>query len=183
MNEYSPFVDGRRGGGKGDKYVAFLVETLKPRIDRDFRTLPDRGHTGIAGSSMGGLISLYAFFRAGHTFGLAGVMSPALWFAQRAIFSFVQRTPFVSGKLYLDMGTREGAGMVADARRMEALLRRKGYRAGADLLYVEEVGAPHHESAWARRFGPALAFLLGHAAPSALPRHDLAQTAPAIINS
>src|SRR5690606_13425486 len=74
-NEYSPFLDSAHGGGKGELYLRFIVETLKPMIDRDFRTHPGRSETGIAGSSMGGLISLYAFFRYRHIFGFTGVMS------------------------------------------------------------------------------------------------------------
>jgi enterochelin esterase-like enzyme len=74
--EYSPFVDPAQGGGCGDEYLDFVVRTVKPLVDADFRTLPEREHTGIVGSSMGGLISLYGFFREPGTFGFAGVMSP-----------------------------------------------------------------------------------------------------------
>ena len=162
LDEYSPFRDQRGLGGQGEAYLRFLVETVKPCIDRDFRTLPGRAHTAIIGSSMGGLISLYAFFRYPAVFGLVGAMSPALWFAGRAIFRYVQKAPFPGGKIYLDIGTDEGRGMAQDARRMQALLRVKGYRPGHDLLYVEERGARHHESAWARRLGPALRFLMEH---------------------
>ena len=159
-DEYSPFHDPVRGGGKGDRYVQFIVETLKPRIDHDFRTLPDRRHTGIGGASMGGLISLYAFFHRPDIFGFAGVMSPSLWFAGRAIFPFVQQAPFVQGKIHLDIGTAEGVRMVADVRRQALMLRSKGYRRGRELQYVEEMGAIHHESAWAGRFGSVVEFFL-----------------------
>jgi predicted alpha/beta superfamily hydrolase len=81
LDEYSPFADPKEGGGAGDRYLDFVVETLKPAIDREFRTRPEPAHTGIVGSSMGGLISLYAFFREPSTFGSAGVLSPSLWFA------------------------------------------------------------------------------------------------------
>jgi predicted alpha/beta superfamily hydrolase len=162
VDEYSPFVDPGRGGGKGRNYTAFIVETLKPRIDHDFRTQPDREHTGIVGSSMGGLISLYAFFQQPHVFGFAGVMSPAFWFGRKAIFSYVQALPYVPGRIYMDIGTREGPRMLADSRRMELLLRRKGYTVGQELLYVEESGAFHQEAAWARRLPAALHFLLNH---------------------
>jgi predicted alpha/beta superfamily hydrolase len=86
VDEYSPFRDRRLGGGRGDDYLRFLTQTLKPQIDRDFRTLGGRKHTGILGSSLGGLISLYGFFRAPAVFGFAGVMSPSLWFAGGAIY-------------------------------------------------------------------------------------------------
>lgn len=160
LDEYSPFPDRRHGGGRGNRYLRFITRTLKPLIDRDFRTLPDRANTGIAGSSMGGLISLYAFFRFPQTFGFAGVMSPALWFAGRRIFRYVERVPYVPGRIYLDVGTLEGPGELRDVERMYRLLQRKGYGPG-ELLYVVETGAGHSEAAWARRFGPELRFLLG----------------------
>lgn len=158
--EYSPWADAEHGGGRGDAYLEWIVRTLKPRVDRDFRTLRDRTNTGIAGSSLGGLISLYAFFRAPRTFGFAGVMSPALWFAERAVFPYLEAAPFVPGKIYLDVGTREGEETVADVRRLRELLLRKGYRPRRDLLYVEEAGAGHTEAAWARRLRNTIPFLL-----------------------
>ena len=74
---------------------------------------------------MGGLISLYAFFRYPHAFGFAGIMSPALWFAQRAIFPYVRSAPHVGGRLYLDVGMREGEGTLHNAREMRDLLQEK----------------------------------------------------------
>lgn len=163
-DEYSPFVDERRGGGRGDAYLRFIGETLKPLIDRDFHTLPDRARTGILGSSMGGLISLYAFFRYPEIFGFAGAMSPSLWFADRAIFPFIEAAAFVPGKLYLDAGTAEGPGGLRDVRDLRALLIRKGYRRAHDnKLYVEDEGAGHHEAAWGRRLREALRFLVPQA--------------------
>ncbi|CAN5527723.1 hypothetical protein BH24GEM3_BH24GEM3_05920 [soil metagenome] len=159
-NEYSPFEDDERGGGMGDQYLSFIIETVKPIIDRDFRTLPDRAHTGIAGSSLGGLISIYGFFRFPEAFGFAGVMSPALWFADRAIFPYLVEQPYVPGKIYLDVGTQEGKRTLVNARQLHKLLLKKGYRLGLDLLYVEEKGAGHSESAWARRLRKTIPFLL-----------------------
>lgn len=176
MAEYSPFPDRRRGGGQGDNYLAFLVETVKPLIERSFRCLGGPAHTGVMGSSMGGLISLYAFFRYPEVWGFAGVVSPALVYATEAIFDYVKKAPAVPGRLYLDVGTHEGYNMVRFAwqksrfsrlylqqvQRMHALLLQKGYQADRDLLYVEEEGAIHHESAWSRRLPQALRFLLKH---------------------
>jgi predicted alpha/beta superfamily hydrolase len=177
MHEYSPFIDRRLSRGRGALYARFMAETVKPLVDASFHTLPGREHTGIMGSSMGGLISLYAFFAQSHVFGFAGAMSPALWFAQRATLDWVRTRPFAPGRIYLDMGTAEAMGprrpamlrwlgeppsarFVRDARAMRDLLREKGYHEGRDLLYVEDEGAPHHESAWARRLPDALRFLL-----------------------
>ncbi len=161
VDEYSPFRDERRGGGRGDRYLEFVVRTLKPEIDRRFRTRPDRACTGIMGSSMGGLISLYGFFRHDTVFGFAGVMSPSLWFGGGAIFDVVKnsRAPW-SGAIYLDIGTGEERRAVRDARAMARLLRRRAGGPRHGLMYVEERGAAHHESAWAGRFERAARFLI-----------------------
>jgi len=167
--EYSPFVDRRHEGGRADDYVAFLIDTVKPRIDRLFRTRPDRESTAILGSSMGGLVSLYAFWRYGTVFGRAGVMSPSLWFGQGRIFDVVDRTRAPRGRAYLDIGTQEGAAALRDVRRLGRLLVRKGFRrrrrSGGDRLlrYVEDAGGRHGEAYWARRLPSALEFLLGAA--------------------
>ncbi len=153
LQEYNPFPDFRNG--HGGRYLNFVVDTLKPIIDRDFRTLKDRTHTGLLGSSMGGLISLYGFFHRSDIFGFAGVMSPALWIAGGAIYDFVETQPYVPGKIYIDNGTRESS-----ARKMNALLNEKGYVAGKDLLYTIEPDGEHTEAAWARRLPDALRFLL-----------------------
>jgi isoamylase len=160
INEYSPFEDPERGGSRGEQYLAFITETLKPLIDQQFRTLPDRIHTGIMGSSMGGLISLYGFFRYREIFGFAGVMSPSLWFAGRAIFDALRAAPLVPGTIYLDIGRLEGPEELVDFRQMCALLIDKGYRPGSDILCVEEPSAEHCEPAWAGRLHAALRFLL-----------------------
>ena len=162
LHEYSPFREEKHdAGGRGDAYLEFVVRTLKPRIDADFRTLPERGSTGIAGSSMGGLISMYGFFRHPETFGFAGVMSPAFWFGNREIYGYVEAAPFVPGRIYLDVGTQEGKEELADVRRMSTLLQEKGYRRGESLMTFVEMGAGHNERAWARRLRRELHFLLG----------------------
>ena len=175
LTEYSPFVDAKYGGGRGDDYLGFLVHTLKPLVDRSFRTLPNKRNTGIFGSSMGGLISLYGFFQFPAVFGFAGVMSPSLWFANRAIFAYVARAPFQQGKIYLDAGTREMGGQWPDqailrsrsrryygrVRRMKRILVKKGYRPTRSLLHVEDAGGGHNEAAWAYRLPNAIRFFLG----------------------
>jgi len=159
VNEYTPFVDAKAGGGDGDAYLAFMERTLKPLVDRKFRTRPEREATGVFGSSLGGLISLYALFRAPETFGFAGAMSPSLWFAGRAVLSYIERDGNPPARVYLDVGTEEGAGTVRDARELAAILRDKGF--GDDRLrFVTDTGGRHEEAHWARRLVPALEFLL-----------------------
>jgi predicted alpha/beta superfamily hydrolase len=154
LAEYNPF------GKAGDRYLDFVIHTVKPLVDAQFPTLPDRGHTGIAGSSMGGLISLYALFRYSESFGFAAALSPSLWFAGGALLDLVARAPRVPGRLYLDVGMREGEHNVALGRRLRDLLLAKGYEAGRDFRWVEDKDGVHHESAWGRRFRQALPFLL-----------------------
>jgi predicted alpha/beta superfamily hydrolase len=160
--EYSPFRDIIHGGGGGDRYLAFVVETVKPLVDASFRTRPERSHTVIAGSSLGGLISLYGLFRYADVFGSAGVQSPALWFADSAVLRFVEdNTELAVGRVHLDVGSEEGEEALLDVRALRRLLVASGHREGRELSYVEEKGADHDEAAWGRRFREALPFLLG----------------------
>ena len=143
LKEYTPFVSQRLGGGHGKQYLDFLIDTVKPTIDRDFRTCPTPEHTGIVGSSLGGLISLYAFFARSDVFGLAGVMSPSLWFANRAIVDYVDNAPFPGGKIYLDAGTREyndfDYKFPGHLRLVLDAAVRKGYQTVAWITYRENV--------------------------------------------
>ena len=160
--EYGPFRDIIHGGGGGDRYLAFVAETVKPLVDASFRTRPERSHTVIAGSSLGGLISLYGLFRYADVFGAAGALSPALWFAGGAIFRFVEDLADLSvGRIHLDVGTGEGSEALGDVRRLRDLLRAAGRVPGRDFSYVEEVAGEHDEVAWGRRLSAALPFLLG----------------------
>jgi predicted alpha/beta superfamily hydrolase len=153
--------------GRGRQYLRFLAETVKPLVDDDFRTLPGRETTGLVGSSLGGLISLYGVFVEPDVFGFAGALSAALWWARRAVFRIVERAPFADARIYVDVGEDELPGeraktrrYVADVRRLVALLESKGY--GPDRLrHVVEPRGTHHERDWGRRLPDALRFLLG----------------------
>ncbi|MCE2942338.1 MAG: alpha/beta hydrolase [Gemmatimonadota bacterium] len=159
-DEYSPFNDPRIGGGRADRYLQFLLRTVKPLVDGEFRTKPGRDDTVIGGASLGGLVSLYAFFRHPEYFGRASVQSPALWFARAAIFEYVAAAPAFPGRIFLDCGRLEGEGTLRNARRMRDMLRDKGYVDGRTLRWVEDRTGRHHESAWGRRLKRALPFLL-----------------------
>jgi predicted alpha/beta superfamily hydrolase len=161
IREYSPFVDKRIGGGLGDCYLDWLENRVMPLIDSRFRTIQQPEGRGIVGSSLGALISLYAFFRQPAKYGFVGAMSPALWFAEGDIFRFIESAGYVRGRVYLDVGTKEGDGTLANARQMRDLLITKGYTRGRDLMWVEDKGGMHNEAAWGRRLRTALPFLLG----------------------
>jgi predicted alpha/beta superfamily hydrolase len=161
LYEYSPFRDRLRGGGGGDRYLAFVTETVKPLIDRSFRTRPDRSNTAIGGSSMGGLLSVYALYRSPETFGGAAALSPALWFANGAIMDFIGRSEPATGRLYLDIGLGEPTRAIADVRALRDFVLRSGLELGTDLAYVEDQGGTHNEETWGRRVSRALPFILG----------------------
>jgi predicted alpha/beta superfamily hydrolase len=159
-NEYSPFDDPKHGPAKGDAYLDYVIDTIKPIVDADFRTQPAPAHTGIVGSSMGGLISLYALFRRSDVFGLTGVMSPALWYGERRIFDFLAQQHQARGRIYVDVGTKEGSEELRDVTRLRDRLLQIGYRHGHDLLFIVDFGAGHNEQAWARRMKKMLQFFL-----------------------
>ncbi len=163
LSEYSPFDDPDGAPGRATEYVVYLAETIKPAVDARFRTLPGRETTGVGGSSMGGLLSLFAFFARPDVFGIMASMSPSLWYAERAIFGLLEELPHQPGRLYLDVGKLEGAETLEDARRLRALLHAKGYVPGEQLKYVEDRAGRHEEAAWSRRFRSALPFLLSPA--------------------
>lgn len=169
IREYNPFSQGAFESGRGSDYVRFLIDTVKPMIDADFRTLPDRLHTGIIGSSMGGLISLYAFFRWPQVFGLLGAMSPSLWVNYNAVAEIIQSAPYQWGRIYIDIGGREigpraskrNKAYADSVRQFRDMIAQKGFVEGETLRYVQDDKGGHDEAAWAHRLPDALRFLLG----------------------
>ena len=171
--EYSPFRDAEHGGGDGDRYLAFVTDTVRARVDRDFRTLTGPETTVVAGSSMGGLISLYALYRRPDVFGGAAVFSPSAWFAEDALIGLAAAEPPPAGRLYLDVGTAESAVLVSSVRRLRDALVNAGLEEGERFRYVEDQGADHHETHWGRRVRDALPFLLGRPVGRSEGRNDL----------
>lgn len=160
MAEYTPTRDFRLGGGEGRSYGRLLVEELIPMIDRTYRTQSGAAHTGLGGSSLGGLISLYLGFEYPGVFGKVAAMSPSLWWDHRSILNHIGQGETRPGlRLWLDMGMAEGAGHLRDAELLEGMLLARGWRSGVDLVYVKAEGGVHNEDAWAQRFGDVLRFL------------------------
>jgi predicted alpha/beta superfamily hydrolase len=167
--EYAPVADPDRGGGGANLYADFIVDELKPFIDANYRTLPDRANTGVMGSSLGGLVSLYIGWRYPGVFSKIGAMSPSYWWANNHIVRFIENYDAPRGlKVWIDMGTgenpedRDRDGVpdnLALHRRVRDALMAKGFVLGRDLRYLEDEGAVHNERAWASRFPQALEFL------------------------
>ncbi len=147
LDEYSPFINLRHGGGEGNQYLTFLVEHLKPHIDTTFRTLTQSANTAIGGSSMGGLISLYAAAKYPNIFGKAFVFSPSLWFSKE-IFTVAQQADWhPKPKLYFLVGEQEGGDMVNDLYKMKELLQAKGF--DQNHLFSSTIpNAEHNEVLW-----------------------------------
>ena len=167
VNEYTAAPDPKyKAGGKADLYGRFLVEELKPFIDKTYRTKIDAQHTGLGGSSLGALISLYLGLKYPTVFTRIAVVSPAVWWADNQIVHFTEkqlRKPPL--RIWLDIGTKEGRDnaeaqrTVDGARLLKMTLIRKSWKEGKDLKYFEADGAAHNEQAWAARTSAILEFL------------------------
>jgi predicted alpha/beta superfamily hydrolase len=147
-------------GGLADAYLSWLVGSVKALVDRSFPTSSQREATGLAGSSLGGFISLYGLFEQPHVFGFACAMSPSLRWGDLGIERIVREGRLPPSRIHLDAGGREWPGMLEDARHLRDTLGAAGWQEGHDLRFVEEATAGHNEEAWARRLPDALRFLL-----------------------
>jgi predicted alpha/beta superfamily hydrolase len=159
--EYTPVPDPSYGGGSGDKYLRFLIEELKPVIDRDFRTVPDGAVTTLAGSSLGGLITAYAGITHADVFSRIGVISPSTWWDNRYIIGAVTSSTQRPALVYVDSGdSGPDNDDVGNTHDLAQAYRNIGYRDGATLSYVVQAGGQHSEIYWAQRLPGALRFLL-----------------------
>ncbi len=193
-DEYSPWINESmhlwneswsKGGGEGDAYLDFIIDTLKPYIDSHYRTLPDRDNTGIGGFSMGGLISLYAGLSRPEVFSKVMAVSPAVWFAEvsepwlsdNQLLNYIKNNKVPENvAFYLDIGTTEWAdnlrpvkdetgnqitfsfAWLDGAQAAFNTLKEAGVPANNLLLVIEE-GGVHDTPSWGRRFGDAIRWL------------------------
>lgn len=160
LNEYSPWRnDSLDAGGNGDKYVRFIVETLKPFIDKHYRTDPRSQSTAIIGSSMGGLITLYAALEYPNVFGKAAVFSPSLWFSPK-VYEYIQKYRHKGDqRLYMLAGEKESGSLVADVTRAADMLRTAGFTSDSYLMIKIVPNGRHTEEFWSREFGEAIRYL------------------------
>ena len=167
IDEYTPAKDEKyKAGGKADLYGRMLVEELKPFVDSHYRTKRVARHTGLGGSSLGGLASLYLALKYPNVYGHAAVVSPSVWFANKQIVQYVaalSKKPKV--RIWMDIGTKEGRTTeeaqqsVANTRLLRDTLVKKGWKTGKDLNYFEWEGAEHNEAGWAARVEEIITFL------------------------
>jgi predicted alpha/beta superfamily hydrolase len=148
-------------GGQADRYGQMLVYEIKPWVDHTWRTKRGPMNTALAGSSLGGLLSLHLGLTHPAVFGKLGLLSPSVWWDDRWIVKqlvqgSVGHRPAL--RIWLDVGTGERR-MLKGTRLLYRMLLRKGWRIGRDLAYMEADGALHDERAWGERTGLILRFL------------------------
>jgi alpha-glucosidase len=158
ITELNAWDNPRFGAAEGKQYTDFIVNTLKPYIDASYRTLPDRAHTAIMGSSMGGLASHYAIAQYPQVFSKAGVFSPAYWTAAPS-FDFMAQHPLPqNARVFLLMGEKEGDSMVPDVQRMADIVRASGHPAANTVLKIVPE-QKHNEGFWSSELRAALLWM------------------------
>jgi len=151
INEYTPWKNKKYGGGKGEIYIDFIVNILKPYIDANYRTKKQAKQTALVGSSLGGLISYYGGFKYPNTFGKIGAFSTSFWFSDEVI-DFTKKFGNTSKiKLYLYVGGKEGDTQQSDTEHMENLLLATDFPAKNIKISINPNGK-HNETAWEKEF-------------------------------
>jgi predicted alpha/beta superfamily hydrolase len=156
-------------GGKARLFARFLVEELKPFIDRTYRTKPDRANTGVGGSSLGGLMSLFLVESYPDVYSRCAAVSPALLWSDGALIQRWRRDraclPRTRTKFWVDVGSNEAVqDMPAETylnsvRSLVEVFKEAGLTEGQDYRFVVKEGAEHNEAAWQERFPAILEFL------------------------
>lgn len=173
LNEYSPWAIPLYGvEGLGEYYIDFIVETLKPYIDANYRTKPEREFTGIMGSSMGGLISTYAGVEHRETFSRVGSFSPAYWITDSCYIHVEETAHDAAMRIYSIGGELEGISMTAGLEEMDNALQSAGYTSDEYLTVIHPDGQ-HSEWYWAREFKDAYLWMWDQSATAIQQQDDL----------
>jgi predicted alpha/beta superfamily hydrolase len=149
LTEYNPYDDPKYGKGEGKQYLDFVATTLKSYIDKNYRTLKDAQHTFIAGSSMGGLISMYALVQYPDVFGGAGIFSPAFWMTPQLYTDVADAKWQKKFRVYFYAGEKETIGMVKETQRMYDLIKSKQC---CDQEFITFPLGQHNEKYWREEF-------------------------------
>jgi predicted alpha/beta superfamily hydrolase len=159
MDELTPFKNTKYGGGNADLYLDFMVKTLKPYVDKNYRTKNNK--TSILGSSLGGLFSFYAAIKHPEIFEKVGCFSPSFWFNRNEIFDLTEQTKPYKTKIYFLCGDTEGDDdMIKDLNRMENVINSK--RCECKKLNKKTIvkDGKHNEKLWREGFKKAYLWLL-----------------------
>ncbi len=160
MDELTPYKNAKYGGGAADQYLDFIVNTLKPYVDKTYRTKVEASNTCLWGSSLGGLVSFYGALKYPKVFGKVGCFSPSFWFNRKEIFELMEQTKNYKTKIYFLCGDNEGdADMVNDLNKMEYQVNTK--RCSCKMLNKKLIvtGGQHNEKLWREGFKKAYLWL------------------------
>ncbi|HSQ46786.1 MAG TPA: alpha/beta hydrolase-fold protein [Lutibacter sp.] len=158
LNEYTPWENKKYGGGKGAIYVDFIVKTLKPYIDDHYRTKKQQRHTGLIGSSLGGLISYYGGLQHPKTFGKIGALSTSFWYSEKVVDFTQEKGNLKNVKLFLLVGGKEGDDTDKDTQKMEKLLLKSGFKPKNLETKINPEGQ-HNEAFWRSEFSAVVSWL------------------------
>jgi enterochelin esterase-like enzyme len=150
------------GGGEAAQYGLTLTREILPFIASRYRVRTDRGSTGLGGSSLGGLVSLYLGLHYATWFGKLAILSPSVWWNHKSILGYLnERAPEIwdRPRLWLDVGDMEGRRAVHDAETLNRRLKANHWRQGETLHFEKVHGGIHNEASWAHRVRPMLKFL------------------------
>ncbi len=157
LDELTPFKNEKYGGGNAHLYMDFIVSTLKPYIDLNYRTKTTAKHTAIIGSSLGGLVSHYAILKYPTVFGKAAIFSPSFWYT-KDIYDLTEKTEKIKARLYYLCGDSESESMVSDVMQMHDLAEKRISKP-SQVKYVVIKGGKHNEKLWRENFGQAVLWL------------------------
>lgn len=160
MEELTPYKNEKYGGGNADNYLDFIVNTLKPYVDKTYRTKTNASNTALFGSSLGGLVSFYGALKYPNVFGKIGCFSPSFWFNRKEIFDLMEKTKNFKTKVYFLCGDNEGdADMVKDLNNMEYKVNTKRCECKKLNKKIIIKGGQHNEKLWREGFKKAYLWL------------------------
>jgi enterochelin esterase-like enzyme len=162
LAEYTHEYNWQMGGGEADAYGRLITQELMPWIAKRYRVKQDRENTGLGGSSLGGLVSLYLGLKYPASFGKLALLSPSVWWNHKSILGYLnEHAPqmWERPRVWLDVGDQEGHKTLRDAEHLARRLKANGWKPG-DTMHFEMVqGGTHDETSWATRVRPMLKFL------------------------
>ncbi|WP_253187463.1 alpha/beta hydrolase [Mangrovimonas sp. DI 80] len=159
LDELTPYANSEYGGGNGDNYLDFVINTLKPYIDQHYKTKSNAQFTTFWGSSLGGLMAFYAVVKYPEVFGNAGVFSPSFWYSEE-IYDFARAAQIPnSSRFYFLIGTEESDTGVTDQNKMITLLKSQGVTEENIVNKIID-GGQHNEAFWKSQFAEAYNWLI-----------------------
>jgi predicted alpha/beta superfamily hydrolase len=162
MAEYTHEHTRQLGGGEADAYGDLVIREIMPWIASRYRVRQDRDATGMGGSSLGGLVTLYLGLRHAQLFGKLALLSPSVWWNHKSILGYLnEHAPQIwqRPRIWLDIGDREGHRTLRDVEHLARRLSANGWSPGETMHFEKVRGGTHDEASWAARVRPMLRFL------------------------